>query len=217
MSALFRPDRSCIRSVSLIQQINGISVAVELSATDGKADLNYVSGTVLTRIITAVVPDPQQAQNLSDAILDWRDPDDLVRLNGAEEKDYRAADHPFLPANRPFIHLSELQRVLGMNTAIYQKLRPLLTLHSGQSTVNQNSAGLPMLQALGLDTANYNGSFMNPGSNRIISIRALPESAESAGTELNMTLKLTPHDPDQPFQYLSWDGFEPNVPQWAGS
>ena len=45
----------------------------------------------------------------SRAILDWRDPDDLKRPNGAEEADYRAAGLKYKPANAPFETVGELR------------------------------------------------------------------------------------------------------------
>ena len=40
------------------------------------------------------------AQQLVDAIVDWRDPDELTRPNGAEAADYRAAGRKYKPAER---------------------------------------------------------------------------------------------------------------------
>ena len=55
-----------------------------------------------------------EADAVSDCILDWRDPDDLTRMHGAEEKDYKAKGLTYRPANGPFNVMSELLLVMGV-------------------------------------------------------------------------------------------------------
>jgi general secretion pathway protein K len=47
---------------------------------------------------------------LVDAILDWRDEDDLHLVNGAEDPDYKAAGLPYGAKDGPFDSLEELQQ-----------------------------------------------------------------------------------------------------------
>lgn len=54
-----------------------------------------------------------RAAALTDALLDYRDPDDLRRLNGAERNEYRAAGVESDLRNADLLSVSELQRVLG--------------------------------------------------------------------------------------------------------
>lgn len=61
----------------------------------------------------------READRVSDCILDWRDADDMVRMNGAEEKDYVARGLPYLPANGPFKTMSELLLVLGVTPTLF--------------------------------------------------------------------------------------------------
>lgn len=61
----------------------------------------------------------RQADAVSDCILDWRDPDNLLRLNGAEEKDYAAKGLPYKPADGPFNVMSELLLVMGVTPDIF--------------------------------------------------------------------------------------------------
>ena len=68
--------------------------------------------------------------------LDWRDPDDLRRPNGAEEADYRAAGLKYKPANAPFETVGELARVLGVTPALYARIADSLTVHSRQPGIN---------------------------------------------------------------------------------
>jgi general secretion pathway protein K len=69
-----------------------------------------------------------------DAILDWRDEDDLRLLNGAEDPDYDAAGRPYGAKDGPFDSVEELQQVLGFDRVLYQALAPALTVSSGQAS-----------------------------------------------------------------------------------
>ncbi len=104
-------------------------VAVEDEA--GKVDLNGASGPLLQALFAGAGVDEEEAARLADAVLDWRDPDDLRRLNGAEQDDYAAAGLPYGPRNGPFRSLDELALVLGMTPALYQTVAGSITLYSG--------------------------------------------------------------------------------------
>ncbi|SLM30376.1 hypothetical protein MTBBW1_2200030 [Desulfamplus magnetovallimortis] len=61
----------------------------------------------------------QDADAFADALLDWVDPDDLVRLNGAE-KDYYNDRYPSCePANAPFKSMSELFLLKDFNEGLF--------------------------------------------------------------------------------------------------
>ena len=56
-----------------------------------------------------------QAEQIADNILDWRDKDSLVRTNGAEEDEYNSMGLLYKPANNSFKLLTEMQLVLGVS------------------------------------------------------------------------------------------------------
>ena len=128
----------------------GGPVRVRILDEAGKIDINAVQEASLVGILTKLVGNPDKAAAVSDAILDWRDGDDLKRLHGAEADDYRGKGYG--PQNRNFQALEELQMVLGMTPALYKKLEPLLTIYSQQDGINPVKAGREALLALpGLD------------------------------------------------------------------
>jgi general secretion pathway protein K len=93
-----------------------------------------------------------RARQLAGAIVDWRDADSLKQpVGGAELPEYVAASLPYGPRNNRFETLGELQRVLGMDAALYEQLAPMLTLYSRQSRPDPRFAAGPVLTALGLD------------------------------------------------------------------
>ena len=77
--------------------------------------------------------DEQAIDRMLDILEDFRDVDDLKRVNGAEDGDYENAGLPFGAKDAPFDRIEELQQVLGMTPQLYQALTRLLTVNSGAS------------------------------------------------------------------------------------
>ncbi|MEW6037101.1 MAG: type II secretion system protein GspK [Pseudomonadota bacterium] len=112
---------------------------------DGKLDMNTASDAALRELFLQVTGDGDLAQRLSDAIVDWRDPDDLKRLSGAERNEYQAMGKTG-PRNRPFQVADELMEVLGLTPAVYQRIEPLITVYTGRDGINPAKAGPEMLR-----------------------------------------------------------------------
>lgn len=95
--------------------------------------------------------DYAEADDLAQAILDWRDEDDLPRINGGEREEYLKEGALVLPPNRDFVDVDELRHVRGMTPELYVKAAPYLTL-LGSGQINVNSAPEQVLSAIpGLD------------------------------------------------------------------
>jgi general secretion pathway protein K len=90
---------------------------------------------------------------LLDAILDWLDPDNRQRADGAEAQYYGALDRPYGIKNGPFDSLSELRLVKGMTEQAFKRLSLFVTVYprspKGITPVNVNTADPIVLQALG--------------------------------------------------------------------
>lgn len=114
----------------------------------GKVDLNKAPAELIAGLLHSLGVAPEQAGALTDAILDWRDPNDQRRLNGAEEAEYAAAGLAGLPPNRPFLSVQELQQVLGMDDGLYRRLLPYVTIHSFSKRINPLTAPREVLLAL---------------------------------------------------------------------
>jgi general secretion pathway protein K len=88
--------------------------------------------------------------SLADALLDWRDPDDVPRPRGAEREWYAGRGRR-TPRNGPLADPAELRWVRGFDGATVQRLEPLLTT-SGEVRVDLNAAAAAVLASLpGLD------------------------------------------------------------------
>ena len=130
----------------------GHQLHVQVVDESAKVDLNVAPPEMLVGLMQALGVDFERARRISGAIQDWRDGDDLLNPEGgAEDPQYAAAKLPYGAKDRPFETLSELRLVLGMDPALFEKMRPYLTVYSGLARPNPTFAGKPVLQALGLD------------------------------------------------------------------
>jgi general secretion pathway protein K len=130
---------------------NGAELSVTLSNEASRIDLNQATREQLVVLIEfAQGDDYDEAQRdaLADAIIDWRDEDDLTQLNGAEDGDYADAGLPYGAGDEPFRSVEELRQVLGMTRALYQRLAPDLTVRNDTGRVEQRFASAPVLAAL---------------------------------------------------------------------
>jgi general secretion pathway protein K len=100
---------------------------------------------IFKRLLESLSLDPQ----LRDAVLDWIDPDgDLASAAGAEDAYYLSLRRPYRAANQPLVQVEELYRVRGFDAATVAKLRPHVTALPVRTTINVNTAGATVLQAL---------------------------------------------------------------------
>jgi len=123
-------------------------IRVRLFSEQGKIDINHADETLLMAMISSTSIDIEKQQALVSAILDWRDHDDLIHIDGAEKMQYEDANLAYQPANAKFQQIDELQMVLGMNAKVFQEIEPLITVFSGQGNVNKSVASKEVLQAI---------------------------------------------------------------------
>ena len=85
----------------------------------GKIGLNRADEALLRRVFDRLGLDQDQQEALADAILDWRDSDDLHRVHGAEADYYEKLPEPYAPKNGPFDSVDELLMVRGMGRDLF--------------------------------------------------------------------------------------------------
>lgn len=127
---------------------DGAEVEIRVTDESGKVDINAADQQTLDLLFQSQGLDPQQSASLADAILDWRDPDDLVMPNGAEDADYEAAGYPYGAKDAPFDSIAEVQQVMGMDYALFLKLEPGITVYTGRGQPNPAFAPREALAAI---------------------------------------------------------------------
>jgi general secretion pathway protein K len=92
------------------------STGCDLSVRPASTTLNVntADAAQLRRVFLALHVMPMSADSLVDAILDWRDPDDDRRPNGAERAWYQERQR-FIPRNGPIADVRELTRIRGLD------------------------------------------------------------------------------------------------------
>jgi len=115
-----------------------------------KININTASATVLQALFqNRVALAPAQAKEIADSIIDWRDNDENRRENGAENGYYQSLSSPYSCKNNKFDILEELILVKGMRPETFQAVKDFITVY-GDGKVNINTAGKPVLCALGM-------------------------------------------------------------------
>jgi general secretion pathway protein K len=128
---------------------DGSRISVSALDESGKIDINTAPDLLIKGLLqTAGKVDSDAAAHLIDVIGDWKDADDLRRPNGAEAADYQSAGLTYKPANAPFESVAELQRVLGMTTAIFSRIADNLTVYTRMPGVNPTYASRAVLLAI---------------------------------------------------------------------
>jgi general secretion pathway protein K len=114
----------------------------------GLIDLNSADRGLLRSFFAAAGVQGGQLESLVDAIEDWRDPDDLRRLHGAESEEYRAGGRTAGAKNAAFESVEDLQQVLGMTRELYDRVASGLTVYSGETGINPAFAPAAVLKSL---------------------------------------------------------------------
>lgn len=125
---------------------DGATLTIAVQDEAGKVDLNIGSEALVRALILGLGADAGEAA--VDAILDFRDEDDDRRPSGAERAEYRAAGRSYGPKNAPFFAVEELASVLGLTQAHVVRLRPFVTIYSGQTAIDSTVASDALVDAI---------------------------------------------------------------------
>jgi general secretion pathway protein K len=128
--------------------------SVRLFDESGKIDLNTGEVTLLKNLLTGLGVTGVDLETIVDSIQDWKDKDDLIRLNGAESEYYKSLPGPYKAKNADFDSLEELIMVKGITRELLygagnQKgLKEFLTVLGKTRTINANAAPKEVLMAV---------------------------------------------------------------------
>ena len=213
-------------------EIDGILVEVRAIDERGKLDINATDELTLANLFTGNGMEPDRAELLAAAVMDWRDEDELERVNGAEEDAYLAAGLEMGPANRAFMMTEELLQVIGMEYELYRKLEPGITVFSRAGEPDPAFAPVEALMAMpdityeeavnfvqernsrqpgdSLGTELPNGLVvMEQGRGVTYSIQARATMPNGVWEQLQATIRLGGTPSGRPYRVLRWrEGFQ---------
>lgn len=102
---------------------------VRIDNLSGKININLAKRPLLEMMVKTLDMSNDEKAALVDAILDWRDADDLQQLNGAESDYYESLAEPYKAKNGDFDSPEELMLVRGITAEIfYDHLRDAVTV-----------------------------------------------------------------------------------------
>jgi general secretion pathway protein K len=214
------------------QDLDGILIEVSAIDERGKVDINATDELTLVNMLTGHGLELTDAELLAAAVMDWRDEDELERVNGAEEDAYLAAGLQVGPANRPFMMTEELLQVIGMPYELYRKLEPGITVFSRAGEPDPAFAPVEALMAMPDITREEAAQFVEernarlPGDDLGVSLpnglvvleqgRGVTYSIQARATmpngvweQLQATIRLGGNRSGSPYRVLRWrEGFQ---------
>jgi len=139
------------------------SCAMRVTGEAGRININSVSEAVLRKIMTNLGLQGEAKDIVVDSILDWRDPDDLYRANGAENDYYHSLKEPYDCKNGNLDSVEELLLVRGITPELYYGrkavnkegaekrveqigLKEIFSIYAQGEQIDINSASLPVLR-----------------------------------------------------------------------
>lgn len=115
---------------------NGYEAVIRVVGENGLVDINQANRQLLKNVLEQIGVIDEDADAVLDRIEDFRDPDDLKHLNGAEDPDYESEGLDYGAKDAPFERIEELQQVLGMTASLYEALSRYLSVNSSSRGVN---------------------------------------------------------------------------------
>ncbi|MEN9433539.1 MAG: hypothetical protein RLZZ422_1128 [Pseudomonadota bacterium] len=117
-------------------EYEGAKIDIRMAGENGLVDINQADRNLLFEVFKKTGVPEKEIDPLLDKIEDFRDPDDMKRVNGAEDKDYEQEDIEAGAKDAPFERIEELQQVLGITPDLYNRLARYLTASSMARGIN---------------------------------------------------------------------------------
>jgi general secretion pathway protein K len=130
---------------------------LRITDESGKINLNSLrenNGIILANLLMNSGVPESTAAIIVDSILDWKDKDNLHRLNGAEDDYYQSLPKPYKTKNADFDSVEELIFVRGITREILEGnpdgkgILLFCSVHSNSDKINLNAAPTEVLKAI---------------------------------------------------------------------
>jgi general secretion pathway protein K len=132
----------------LVLRLHTGEVRLSVSDEGGLIDLNSADPKLLEGLFAAVGGVSMRPDAFASRVVDWRDEDSDVSINGAELSTYTDAGLDYGPPNLPFHSVDEARHILGLSPQDFERLKPYLTVFSGSPKIDPLFAPPPVLMAI---------------------------------------------------------------------
>ncbi|MEN8141512.1 MAG: hypothetical protein ABFR97_09850 [Thermodesulfobacteriota bacterium] len=124
-------------------------VRYQVVSEAGKMDLNNVDPRLLSLLLEYFGYSEEEADIVNDSLLDWRDNDDLHRLNGAESEYYAELAEPYQARNGKIMDANEFFLLKGTaKLATRMRAADIFTVHNRKKRLAFNDLTPAMLAFL---------------------------------------------------------------------
>jgi general secretion pathway protein K len=137
---------------------------IRVMSEAGKININLISELLLRKIMGNLGLEGEQRDIVVDSIMDWRDPDDLYRINGAENDYYQSLKEPYNCKNGALDSIGELLLIRGVTSDLFNGrkakekeegskgdspgLKDIFSIYSPMGQIDINSAAPAALRAV---------------------------------------------------------------------
>ena len=196
---LFAPEQGWADPINYagIKIPNGWKLEIQIQDESNKLSINTMDEALLNQMLEESFDfDFGTARELSSMLLDWIDPDESSRLNGAESEDYLRRNPSYRAANRPLQSLEELRLLEiwedeffdenGIPNELFAKLDSMVSVISAGAT-NVNSSSQSVLELIALQ-GGFDEDRLFDGLDDLPYLQQVPESASSGSGGVEVTL-----------------------------
>ncbi len=175
---IFRRSPTEVKLKPLVRQDIALGpgrFSYQISDEESRLNLNRATAEQLHRLLQELGVEREARDVIVDSIQDWREANELHRLNGAKSDYYLALPVPYKSKNAPFDSVDELRQVRGVTPQIFfgsadkPGLGEYLTVDGAGRIINVNTANDLLLRALGyaqaeVDQLKQGRPYLAPGN-----------------------------------------------------
>jgi len=190
-------------------ELDNLIVSVVVADESGKVDLNLASVDLIKSLFIAVGVNEKIGSSIADAIVDWRDQDNLKRADGAEDQDYAANGLLYESKDDEFDSIDELSLVLGVTPEIFNRVKPYVTVYAQDIGVNTALAPAVVKNAVQniIGTSNSeetSSDYISSTGGLIYTLRAKATDPSGLSTVITSIVRLQRGNIFEPFAILGW-------------
>lgn len=186
-------------------RFSGHELEIRIQDESAKIDLNQSSAALMQRYLQVVGVSATDALVLAQAVVDYRDYDDVGQSGMASERAvFQSAGFP-PPANRPFRAVAELRRIPGFTPDMYARIQNDLSVYSQRALPTRQGGSEAVRMALDLSgSVEHQSSLVGLSGLYRVQVRVAPQNGPVSG--VTAVLQQTPFDPaGRGYRMLSWE------------
>ncbi|MBI4823697.1 MAG: general secretion pathway protein GspK [Nitrospirae bacterium] len=185
------------RAISGKKTYGNVLVEIKVSDEEARFNINTMNEDMLRKLFAYSRIPEEEIQGLIDSLSDWKDPDDLHHLSGAEGDYYKTLKTPYVAKNSFLDTPDEILLIKGFKPEyLYgseetSALYPLITTHS--MAVNINTASKETLGLTGLSDTDIE-NIMKLRTKDVGGLRVIPAVTPGIGlttASSNFRLEIT--------------------------